>query len=67
VANSSCPSGRCRVPWRSTAVSPVAVRLPLVDAKRIVHESQAWADRRETDDRFHDVLGATFRGEAAGG
>jgi hypothetical protein len=43
------------------------LRLPLVDAKRIVHESQAWADRRETDDQFHDVLDATFRTEAASG
>lgn len=43
------------------------LRLPLADAKRIVHESRAWADRRETDDQFHDVLEATFRTEAVGG
>jgi len=43
------------------------LRLPLADAKRIVHESQAWADRRGTDDQFHDGLEATFRTEAASG
>jgi hypothetical protein len=41
------------------------LRLPLADAKRLVHESQAWADRRESDDRFHEVLEAQFRTEAA--
>jgi hypothetical protein len=39
----------------------------LADAKRIVHESRAWADRRERDDEFHDTLEAAFRAEAAGG
>ena len=43
------------------------LRLPLADAKRIVHESRAWADRRERDDQFHDTLKAAFRAEAAGG
>ena len=43
------------------------LRLPLADAKRIVHESRAWADLRERDDEFHDTLEATFRAEAAGG
>ena len=43
------------------------LRLPLADAKRIVHESRAWADRRERDDEFHDILEAAFRAEAAGG
>ena len=42
------------------------LRLPLSDAKRIVHESRAWADRREDDDRFHEVLEAEFRAEASG-
>ena len=37
------------------------------DAKRIVHESRAWADRRENDDQFHDALEAEFRAEASGG
>jgi hypothetical protein len=41
--------------------------VPLADAKRIVHESRAWADRREDDDRFHEVLEADFRAEASGG
>jgi hypothetical protein len=43
------------------------LRLPLADAKRIVHESRAWADGRERDDQFHDTLEAAFRAEAAGG
>lgn len=42
------------------------LRLPLADAKRIVHESRAWADRREDDDRFHEVLEAEFRADASG-
>lgn len=42
------------------------LRLPLADAKRIVHESRAWADRREQDDQFHAVLEAEFRAEASG-
>ena len=43
------------------------LRLPLADAKRVVHESQAWADRRESDDQFHEVLEAEFRAQASGG
>jgi hypothetical protein len=42
------------------------LRLPLADAKRIVHESLAWADRRKDDDRFHEVLEAEFRADASG-
>ena len=42
------------------------LRLPLADAKRLVHESRAWADRRADDDRFHEVLEAEFRAEATG-
>ena len=30
------------------------LRLPLADAKRLVHESGAWADRREADDQLQD-------------
>ena len=30
--------------------------LPLRDVKRLVHESPAWADVRERDDRFHATL-----------
>lgn len=41
------------------------LRLPLADAKRIVHESRAWADRREDDDRFHDALVAELQAEAS--
>jgi hypothetical protein len=43
------------------------LRLPLADAKRIVHESRAWADRQKSDDRFHEILEAEFRAEASGG
>ena len=43
------------------------LRLPLADAKRIVHDSRAWADRRKNDEQFHDVLEAEFRAEASGG
>lgn len=43
------------------------LRLPLADAKRIVHDSRAWGDRRKSDEQFHDVLEAEFRAEASGG
>ncbi len=42
------------------------LRLPLADAKRLVHESRAWADRRAEDDRLHEDLEAEFRAEASG-
>jgi hypothetical protein len=42
------------------------LRLPLVDAKRLVHESRAWADRREPDDQFHEVLEVVFRAGVSG-
>ena len=42
------------------------LRLPLADAKRVVHDSRAWADRREDDDRFHEVMETEFRAEASG-
>jgi hypothetical protein len=29
------------------------LRLPLAGAKRLVHDSRAWADRRVADDQFH--------------
>lgn len=41
------------------------LRLPLVDAKRLVHESRAWADRRESDDQWHDELIAELQADAA--
>ena len=41
------------------------LRLPLADAKRIVHDSRAWAHRRKNDEQFHDVLEAEFRAEAS--
>ena len=32
------------------------LRLPLADAKRVVHDSQTWADVRGRDDEWHDGL-----------
>ncbi|MGH9156674.1 MAG: hypothetical protein ACRD1K_12750 [Acidimicrobiales bacterium] len=32
------------------------LRLPLADAKRVVHESAAWADVRRDDDDWHERL-----------
>ncbi|MEA2971803.1 MAG: hypothetical protein QOG82_261 [Actinomycetota bacterium] len=32
------------------------LRLPLADAKRVVHDSQTWADVRGGDDEWHDSL-----------
>ena len=32
------------------------LRLPLADAKGLVHDSRAWADRRQHDDEWHDAL-----------
>ena len=43
------------------------LRLPLADAKRIVHDSRAWADRHEQDDRFHDALIAELEAEISSG
>lgn len=34
------------------------LRLPLADAKRVVHDSRAWADRRVADGPFHESLPA---------
>jgi ribosomal protein L7/L12 len=34
------------------------LRLPLADAKRVVHESAAWADVRQGDDQWHEQLAA---------
>jgi len=43
------------------------LRLPLADAKRIVHDSRAWTDRREQADRFHDALIAELEAEISSG
>jgi hypothetical protein len=32
------------------------LRLPLADAKRLVHESDAWRDLRDADDEWHNAL-----------
>lgn len=41
------------------------LRLPLADAKRLVHESRTWADRRESDDQWHDALITELEAEVA--
>ncbi len=42
------------------------LRLPLTDAKRIVHESTAWADVRQDDDRWHEQLAVDVEAALAG-
>ncbi len=42
------------------------LRLPPTDAKRLVHEGRAWANRRELDDEFHEVLEVELRTEVSG-
>lgn len=34
------------------------LRLPLDDAKRLVHNSAAWADVRQRDDAWHETIAA---------
>jgi ribosomal protein L7/L12 len=36
------------------------LRLPLADAKRVVHDSDSWADVRGPDDEWHDSLVAAL-------
>lgn len=43
------------------------LRISLSEAKRRVHSSRAWADRREADERFHDALTDTLGSERVGG
>lgn len=40
------------------------LRLPLADAKRLVHESDVWRDLRDADEQWHDTLIAELRAEA---
>lgn len=37
------------------------LRLPLADAKRVVHESETWRDVRGADDTWHDALADELR------
>ena len=32
------------------------LQIPIDEAKRVVHLSQAWRDRYHTDEKFHDLL-----------
>jgi hypothetical protein len=43
------------------------LRLPLGEAKRVVHDSQTWADVRERDDEWHDRLVIELEADALGG
>lgn len=36
------------------ATAEAVLRLSLADTKRLVHESEAWRDAREPDERSHD-------------
>ncbi|MEX0949171.1 MAG: hypothetical protein WD296_10245 [Acidimicrobiia bacterium] len=40
------------------------LRLPLADAKRLVHESSMWHHRRDTDDELHDALIGELQAES---
>ena len=42
------------------------LRLPLADAKRVVHDSAAWADVREHDDEMLDRLASEVEAGAQG-
>jgi hypothetical protein len=39
------------------------LRLPLSDAKRLVHGSDVWRDVRDADEQWHDALVAELRAE----
>ncbi len=39
------------------------LRLPLADAKRLVHGSEVWRDVRDADEQWHDTLVAEVRAE----
>lgn len=44
--------------------STEVLRLPLADAKRLVHEGEVWRDLRHRDDEWHGALIAELRAEA---
>jgi len=48
----------------SIRASVEMLRLPLADAKRLVHESGVWDDRHDTDDELHDALIAELGAES---
>ena len=45
-------------PIESIKVTRVVLRVSLGEAKRIVHQSRAWEDARESFDQLHDVAEA---------
>lgn len=40
------------------------LRLPVADAKRLVHESDVWHDRRKADEEWQDAVIAELPAEA---
>lgn len=42
------------------------LRLPLADAKRLVHESVAWADARQAHEQWHEELAGDIEAALAG-
>ena len=54
---------RGRAKLESIAVVSNLPGMDLRSAKPLVHNSPVWADRRETDEAFHDQLEVAFRDE----
>lgn len=47
----------------SIKVTKSVLGVSLADAKRIVHDSSAWRDQRDSADRFHDSIEAVAASE----
>ncbi|MDP9069777.1 MAG: hypothetical protein M3N68_00530 [Actinomycetota bacterium] len=41
------------------------LRVPLADAKRLVHDSEAWADTSPPDEEWHEALVAELEADAS--
>ena len=48
-------------PVESIKVTRAVLQVSLGEAKRIVHESQAWADRRAEFEQIHEVAASSLR------
>lgn len=51
----------------SIAATSTLLRVPLSEAKRLVHFSSAWSDVQEAHERFHDVVEAVAASEPRSG
>jgi hypothetical protein len=51
----------------SIKLTKLLTGMSLGAAKELVHTSQAWRDRREANDRFHDVLEDVAKDAVAAG